>query len=242
MTRVVDIWVYLSASPLLWLTATMAVFAASIWLGDRIGRPAWANPVALSVAVLAAILVATGTPYPVYFEGAQFIHFLLGPTTVALAVPLWRHRATVARAALPLAAALIAGCLVATLSALLIGRLFGLPENMLATLAPKSATAPIAMGISEHLGGIPSLTAVLVVLTGLTGALAGPALIRRLGITDETALGAALGTASHGIGTARAFQASELSGTMAGIALGLNGLLTAILVPLVWAWLSRYWH
>src|SRR3546814_15313544 len=81
---------------------------------DRLGRPAWANPVALSVAVLAAILVATGTPYPVYFEGAQFIHFLLGPTTVALAVPLWRHRATVARAALPLAAALVAGCLVAT--------------------------------------------------------------------------------------------------------------------------------
>jgi len=242
MTRVIDIWVYLSASPLLWLTATLAVFVAGTALSNRLGRPAWANPVAFSVAVLAVLLVATGTPYPVYFEGAQFIHFLLGPTTVALAVPLWRHRATVARAALPFAAALLAGCLAAAMSALLIGRLFGLPDAMLATLAPKSATAPIAMGISEHLGGIPSLTAVLVILTGLTGALAGPALLRLLRISDETALGAALGTASHGIGTARAFHASELAGTMAGIALGLNGLLTAILVPLVWAWLEPIWH
>jgi len=235
MSRVIDIWVYLSASPLLWLTATLAVYAGGVWLSDRLGRPAWANPVAFSVAVLSALLVSTGTPYPVYFEGAQFIHFLLGPTTVALAVPLWRHRVTVGRAALPLAAALVAGCIVSAGSALLIGRLFGFSPTMLATLAPKSATAPIAMGVSEHLGGLPSLTAVLVILTGLTGALLGPALLRRLGISDDTALGAALGTASHGIGTARAFQTSELAGTMAGIALGLNGLLTAILVPLIWA-------
>lgn len=238
MSRVTDIWVYLSASPLLWLTLTLCVYAMASWLAARTEFAAWANPVAVSVALLGGILLLTGTPYARYFEGAQFVHFLLGPTTVALALPLFRNRALVRRAAAPMAAALIVGATVAAGSAILLGRLFGLDRGLLAALAPKSTTAPIAMGIAETLGGLPSLTAAMVILTGLTGALLGPAVLRALRIRSDAATGTALGLSAHGIGTARAFQHSDVAGTFAGIALGLTGLLTSLLVPLLWLLLA----
>lgn len=235
MTAVSDIWVYLAASPLLWLTLTLLAYALTTWFAGRLGQPAWANPVALSVALLIPVLALTGTPYRSYFEGAQFVHFLLGPTTVALAVPLYRHRAVVRRAALPMLAALLTGAVVAAGSALLLGHLLGLNADLLAALAPKSATAPIAMAITERLGGLPSLSAAMVVLTGLAGVLLGLPWLRRLTRGNDAAYGMALGIAAHGIGTARAFQRSDLAGTFAGIALGLTGLLTALLVPPLWA-------
>lgn len=238
MTAVSDIWVYLAASPLLWLTLTLAAYAAASWFAARMHHAAWANPVALSICLLIPVLLLTGTPYPKYFEGAQFVHFLLGPTTVALAVPLYRHRAVVRRAAAPMAAALITGAVVAAGSALLLGRAFGLDNALLAALAPKSATAPIAMAITERLGGLPSLTAAMVVLTGLAGVLLGLPLLNRLTRGSDAAYGLALGLSAHGIGTARAFQRSELAGTFAGIALGLTGLLTALLVPPLWQLLA----
>ncbi len=238
MTRVGDIWVYLSASPLLWLTLTLAAYAAASWLAQRTKHAPLANPVALSVGLLIPILLITRTPYGTYFEGAQFVHFILGPTTVALAVPLYRHWEIVKRAAAPMAAALLVGASVAAGSALVLGRAFGLERGLLAALAPKSATAPIAMGIAENLGGLPSLTAGMVILTGLTGVLLGPPLLRRLTRGNDAAFGMALGLSAHGIGTARAFQHSELAGTFAGIALGLTGLLTALLVPLLWQLLA----
>ena len=121
--------------------------------------------------LLGLLLWATGTSYDTYFEGAQFVHFLLGPATVCLAIPLWAHRATVRRAALPIAAALVAGSLHRRRCvALAIGKAMGLSPGMLATLAPKGTTAPVALGISQGLGGSPTLTAVLVVLTGMVGA------------------------------------------------------------------------
>lgn len=238
MSRVGDIWVYLSAQPLLWLTLTLAAYAFASWFAERCNHAPLANPVGLSVALLIPVLLLTGTPYSRYFEGAQFVHFLLGPTTVALAVPLYRHRDMVRRAAAPMAAALLVGAVVAAGSAILIGRAFGLDAGLLAALAPKSATAPIAMGITESLGGLPSLTAAMVILTGLCGALLGPLLLRRIARGNDAAFGLALGLSAHGIGTARAFQHSDAAGSFAGIALGLTGLLTALLVPLLWGILA----
>lgn len=238
MSHITDIWVYLSASPLLWLTLTLCVYALASQLALRTRNAPWANPVAVSVTILGAILLFTNTPYPQYFEGAQFVHFLLGPATVALAVPLFRNRAEVMRSAAPMAAALIVGAAVAGGSALLIGRALGLETSLLAALAPKSTTAPIAMGIAENLGGLPSLTAALVILTGLTGALLGPPVLRLLGFRSEAAIGTALGLSAHGIGTARAFQQSEVAGTFAGIALGLTGVLSSLLVPALWRLLA----
>jgi len=230
-----DIWVYLAASPLLWLTATLLAYLGAHWLFRRFGENPLLNPVAIAVLGLLAVLAATGTDYRTYFDGAQFIHFLLGPATVALAVPLYTHFATVRRAVLPMAAALLAGSITAVVSAVGIAWLLGASAETLASLAPKSVTTPIAMGITEQIGGLPSLTAVLVILTGIIGAIAVTPLFDLLGLKDWRARGFAAGVAAHGIGTARAFQVNELAGTFSGIAMGLNGLATALLVPLLLA-------
>ncbi len=231
--RLGDIWVYLTASPLLWLTVTLAVYLAGQWLFQRSGGRALFNPVALAITLLVGILLATGTPYATYFQGAQFIHFLLGPATVALAIPLYLHWERVRRLLVPILAGLLAGSLTAILSAIGLAALLGASPRTLLSLAPKSVTTPVAMGIAEKIGGLPSLTAVLVILTGVIGAVAAPALLRGLRIHDDAIKGLAIGVAAHGIGTARAFQISTLAGAFAGLAIGLNALLTAVLVPLL---------
>ena len=221
MTDIAEVWVYLSASPLLFLTLTLAAFQAGSWLYQRSGYKPLLNPVLTAVVLLVAILTLTGTPYPTYFEGAQFVHFLLGPATVALAIPLYRQFERVRASALALVTSLL-------------GWLLGASRETLLSLAPKSVTAPVAMGITEQLGGLPSLTAVLVILTGILGAVLGPPFLTLIGVKDWRARGLALGTASHGIGTARALQVNELSGAFSGLAMGLNALATAILLPLIW--------
>lgn len=228
-----QIWVYLSASPLTWLTATLLAYVAADAFAARVNRHPLANTVVIASALLAGLLLATGTPYAAYFDGAQFVHFLLGPATVALAVPLWRNVAIVRRSLVAMAAALVAGSVTAAASAVAIAWLFGAPREILASLAPKSVTAPIAMELAKSLGGIPALAAVLVIATGITGAIIVTPLMNALKIRNYAARGFAAGVASHGIGTARAFQVSELAGTFAGIAMGLNGALTSLLV-LLW--------
>jgi predicted murein hydrolase (TIGR00659 family) len=235
--RFVDLWVYLSGSPLLWLTATLVAYVAADAASARLDRHPLANPVLISVALVSAVLLATGTPFPAYFAGAQFVHFLLGPATVALAVPLLRYLPQVRRALVPLLTALVTGSLAAIISAVMLARLLGLSEASVRALAPKSSTAPIAMGIAEKIGADPALTAVLVICTGITGAIVVTPLMNALGLKNYAARGFAAGLAAHGIGTARAFQVDPLAGTFAGIALGLNGLLTAVLVPLLLPWL-----
>ena len=227
-----SLWVYLSRTPLLWLSVTLLAYGMTDAFSKKLNRHPLANPVLLAILIIAGLLRITGTPYRTYFEGAQFIHFLLGPATVALAFPLYEHRETVKRALLPMMAALIAGSITAFVSAVWIASLLGIPRRMLLSLAPKSVTAGVAMGITEQLGGDPALTAVLVILTGIMGAILATPLLNALGIKDWRARGLAVGLAAHGIGTARAFQVHPIAGTFAGIAMGLNALLTAILVPL----------
>ncbi|MGL4495119.1 MAG: LrgB family protein, partial [Beijerinckiaceae bacterium] len=206
MREFTNLWVYLSASPLLWLTTTIAVYLAADFISERFRRHPLANPVAISIVVLAALLTVTGTSYAVFFNGAQFIHFLLGPATVALAVPLWRNRKLVQRYALPVLVALSVGSIFAVLSAVLLAKLLGAPANVVASLAPKSTTAGIAMAIAESSGGQPGLTAGLVIATGVLGAIIVSGWLRLLRIQDQAAIGFAAGLTSHGIGTARAFQ------------------------------------
>jgi predicted murein hydrolase (TIGR00659 family) len=227
------LWSYLSAGPLLWLTVTVLAWVVADAMAQACGRHPLANPMLMSVAMVAALLLATRTPYATYFAGAQFVHFLLGPATVAIAVPLYRNWPTVARNALPMAAALLVGSLTAIASALAIAAALGVPRPVLIALAPKSITAAVAMGISEGLGGAPALTAVLVITTGLIGAVTVTPLMNALGIRNYAARGFAAGLAAHGIGTARAFTVDPIAGTFAGIAMGLNALLSSILVPLI---------
>jgi predicted murein hydrolase (TIGR00659 family) len=229
-----DVWVYLSATPLLHLTLTLVAFQIGAFLYQRGKLNPLLNPVLISVVLLVAILTLTGTPYSSYFEGAQFVHFLLGPATVALAIPLYRQFDKVRRSALAILVSLLAGSATAAASAVAIGWLLGASKDALIAMAPKSVTAPVAMGITEQLGGLPSLTAVLVIITGITGAMLGPKVLNLLGIKDWSARGLAIGTASHGIGTARAMQVNETAGAFSGLAMGLNALATALLLPLVW--------
>jgi predicted murein hydrolase (TIGR00659 family) len=234
---IVEIWVYLAASPLLWLTMTLVAYLAGQWLFRRSGGQALFNPVALAIALVVLLLLLTDTPYATYFSGAQFIHFLLGPATVALAIPLYLHWERVRQLFLPIIVGLVTGSLTAILSAMGLAWLLGGSLKTLLSLAPKSVTTPVAMGIAEKIGGLPSLTAVLVILTGVVGAVAAPALLGWLRIRDDAVKGFAIGVAAHGIGTARAFQISTLAGAFSGLAIGLNALLTALLAPLIVRWL-----
>lgn len=235
-----EIWVYLAASPLLGLTLTLLAYQGAVLVNRRLKGHPLANPVLIAVVVLVALLAATGTPYRTYFDGAQFVHFLLGPATVALAIPLYAQLDRLKRMAVPLLVALLAGSLTAAFSAVLIGKLLGASAATLFSLAPKSVTTPIAMGIAERLGGLPSLTAVLVILTGILGAVGAQGLYAFMKCRDPAVQGFALGVASHGIGTARAFQISEQTGAFAALAMGLNGLLTAALLPVLLPPLMRW--
>jgi predicted murein hydrolase (TIGR00659 family) len=231
MTVPFSLWVYLSQTPLLWLTVTLVIYALADTVSIATGRHPLANPVLHSIWILSLFLKLTGTSYASYFGGAQFIHFLLGPATVALAIPLYENRRAVIPAILPMSLALIVGSITATVSVILLGKAAGLPATVLLSLAPKSVTAGVAMGISESLGADPSLTAVAVILTGIMGAMIVTPLMNSMGIKDFRARGFALGLASHGIGTARAFQVSSIAGVFAGIAMSLNALVTALIVP-----------
>lgn len=228
-----EIWSYLSREPLLWLTATLAAYLIGDHLSQRAGRNPLVNPVLVAMVLLGGLLWVTATPYQTYFAGAQFVHFMLGPATVALALPLYVNRAQIRRALLPMLAALVAGSLTAMVSALGLARLLGIDGPVWLSLAPKSTTAPVAIGIAEQLGGLPTLTAALVILTGIIGAVIVTPLMRLMRIRDWRARGFAVGVAAHGIGTARAFQVNDTAGAFAGIGMGLNALLTAILAPYV---------
>jgi predicted murein hydrolase (TIGR00659 family) len=234
-----SLWVYLSQSPLLWLTVTLLTYAVADAVSLATHRHALANPVFHSMWIIGAFLLLTGTSYTTYFEGAQFVHFLLGPATVALAVPLYENRKAALAAILPMLAALAVGSVTAIGSVMLLAEAAGLPRTVVLSLAPKSVTAAVAMGISETLHADPSLTAVAVILTGVMGAMIVTPMMNRLGTRDLRARGFAVGIAAHGIGTARAFQVDAVAGVFASIAMSLNALVTSLLVPLAVTLLTR---
>jgi len=238
--RINEIWVYLAASPLLGLALTLLAYQGAVWVNRRCNGHPLANPVLIAVVTLVLLLWVSGTAYRTYFDGAQFVHFLLGLATVALAIPLHAQLGRLKRMAGPLLIALLGGSLTAAVSAVLIGRVLGASDATVLSLAPKSVTTPIAMGIAERLGGLPSLTAVLVILTGILGAVGAQWVYALMKCQDPAVRGFSLGIASHGIGTARAFQVGEETGAFAALGMGLNGLLTAVLLPWLMPTLMRW--
>lgn len=226
-----DIWVYLSASPLLGLTMTLVAYLLAFRLYQRGGGSPLLNPVLVAVVMIILVLLATGIPYRDYFDGAQFVHFLLGPATVALAVPLFQQLSRLRQLWLPVAIAIVSGVVLAASSSMALAWLLGATTQTQLSLAPKSATAPVAMGISETIGGLPSLTAVLVVVTGIVGAVLGTRLFQVFRIRDDSVRGIAMGVAAHGIGTARAFQVNNTMGAFSGLAMALSAFATALIVP-----------
>ena len=233
-----EVWVYLSTSPLSWLTLTLVAYLVADRISIACNRHPAVNLVALATLFIILALKATGTNYETYFAGAQFIHFLLGPATVALAVPLYRNFERVRATAVPIAVSLCVGSLVAIVSVVAMAWMLGASHEIVASLAPKSVTSPIAMGLAEQLGGAPFLTAALVIATGVYGAMILSPLMRLLRIKDPAAIGMAAGLASHGVGAARAFHIDSTAGAFAGIAMGLNGALTSVILPMLRPWLG----
>lgn len=234
----IDVWQHIAGTPFLWVALTLLAYMLASHLFLRSGNNPLANPVALSAIAIIVLLSVTGTSYQTYYEGGKLIHFLLGPITVALAVPLYNHRQQIKKSFVPIVAALAAGSVTAILSAIFIATFLGVSDETILSLAPKSVTAPIAMGIAEKTGGIPQLTAALVIITGIFGAMTATYILNFTGIRDDRAKGFSIGIASHGIGTARAFQISGKAGAFAAIGMSLNGVSTAVLIPLLGAALS----
>lgn len=231
MNEILKIWSYLAEGPLVWLTLTIIAYV----IGDACFRLArskpYVNPVLISMILLSIVLRATGTSYATYFEGAKFVHFMLGTATVAMAVPLWSNWQRVKASAVPMLAALVVGSVVAMVSSVLVGAACGLKGEVLLSLVPKSATSPVAIGVAEAIGGLPTLTVALVLITGVIGAVVTTPLLNVLGVRDYRGRGFATGVAAHGIGTARAFQVHGTAGAFASIGMVFNAILTALLAP-----------
>ena len=228
-----EIWVYLSGSPLLALILTLAAYQVGVMIYERTQLNPLANPVLIAVTLIALSITALDMPYATYFEGAQFVHFLLGTATVSLAVPIYQALPSLRGRVLPLVAALIGGGVTSIVSAVAIARLFGADESIVGAMVVKSITAPIGMGVAERIGASPTLTAVFAVTTGILGAALARFVLDALNCREWWQRGFAIGIASHGIGTSRAFSVNPEAGTYAGLAMGLHGVLGAVAIP--WA-------
>ncbi len=228
----------LAELPLLWTAATISVYALFSYIYSK-KKKIYFHPVFTSIAALIVILLITGTPYAVYNEGGKYISFFLGPSVVALAVPLYKERELIRKNVAAIGITLPLGALIGIVTAIVPMIICGASSESIRSIAPKSITTPIAMGVSEVTGGFPNLTAAIVVFTGLFGAVAGPVILRGIGLAESAVFGFAMGFSSHGIGTARAFEYGDTSGAFSSLALCLNGIATAILTPPVLMVLER---
>jgi predicted murein hydrolase (TIGR00659 family) len=222
------------------IVATVAVYAAAQRLYARYRHPLL-NPLLLAITTLIVLLEASGTGYERYDRGGRLISYWLGPAVVALGVPLHAQLHEIARRGRAMLVSILAGSTVGIVSGTVTALLLGAPRAVVLSIAPRSVTTPIAMGVARELGGIPPLTAVLVITSGILGAVAGPALMRLARIRSRTAWGLAMGSAAHGIGTARAVEEGEVEGATSGLAIGLMGLATALLAPPIVALLMKLW-
>ena len=237
MNNLASLFVYLEDQPLLWLFVTLAIYLIALQIQGMHRQLALLNPVLLSASIIGLILWAVGTAYADYFAGAQFIHVMLGPAIVGLAIPVARHLSALWRARYAVLSALICGALVTAVSAIMLARVFDLSAELTASLAPKSVTAPIAMGIAAELGGMTSIAAILAVLTGITGAAIVTPLFTAFGFKDWRARGFAVGVNCHGIGMAHAYQIHPIAGTFATLGMALNGVFSSAILPALFMFL-----
>lgn len=226
-----EVWVYLTGTPLLSLLLTLLAYQIGLAAYERSGRSPMANPVAIAIALLLAAIGLLDLSYASYFQGAQFIHFLLGTATVALAVPIYRGWSLLRANALPALLALFCGGAVSIVTGVGLARLAGLPDALVTPFFAKSVTAPIAMGVAETMGASPTLTAVYAVCTGILGAILARYVLDALRVRDWWKRGLAVGVAAHGIGTSRAFSVSPEAGAFASLGMGLHGIVGALVIP-----------
>ncbi|HEY0145236.1 MAG: LrgB family protein [Methylovirgula sp.] len=236
--EILAVWTPLAPSPLVWIVLTIGAYLAGCWLQRCAGGAAYANPVLFAVVVVGLVVVATGTSYSTYFGGAQFINFLLGPATVALAVPLARNFHHIRRNLASIGLALAAGSATAIVSGIVIVHMLGGSRAIALSMAPKSVTTPIAMAVSTEIGGDPALTAALAMVGGILAAIVGEKMLKGLRVADWRAHGLAAGVAGSGVAAAQAASLDGLAAAFAALGIALNGLMTALILPLV----PLVWH
>jgi putative effector of murein hydrolase len=232
------LWTPIAATPLMWLVVTFAAYVGGRYIQRAFGGSVFASPVLAAIAIVAAVVLATGTDYKTYFVGAQFINFLLGPATVALAIPLARNVRIIRKNLGSVGLALLAGSFTSIVSGVGLVWLFGGSRTVALSMAPKAVTTPIAVAVSEQIGGIPALTAALAILGGILAAAVGQPALYGLRITDWRAHGLAAGLAGSAVAAAQVAARNELAAAFAALGVGFNGLLTAILAPA----LVNLWH
>jgi predicted murein hydrolase (TIGR00659 family) len=216
------------------LLATLAVYAAARRLQRRTGS-VLLHPVLVAIVVLIVALRAMGIGYEAYNRGGRLLTFFLGPAVVALGLPLYRQMEEIGRKGRVVLVSIAVGSAVGVLSATVTAALLGASDPVIRTLSARSVTTPIAIGITSRVGGLPALAAAVVILSGIFGAVIGPPLLRRMGVRSRTAFGLALGASAHGVGTARAAEEGDAEAASSGLAIGLMGVGTALLAPLVLA-------
>ena len=222
----------ISRNPLFGISLTLTVYAIGLKIYKH-ARISILFPVITASAILIALVLIFRIPIANYQEGGSIISLMLIPATVSLAIPLYRQRITLKKHSVIILASIAAGSVVSIISTILFARLFRLPEALIISLIPKSVTTPIAIELSERLGGLPSITAIAVILTGIIGAVTGPRLLKLFGIKGSTEKGLAMGTAAHAIGTSRALEMGEAEGANGGLAIGIAGIITAVIAPVL---------
>ncbi|MEG0302656.1 MAG: LrgB family protein [Gordonibacter sp.] len=214
------------------LAGTLASFAAfklSVLLYEKVKSPLL-NPLLVAVACIIATLCALRIPLESYEQSVQVISFLLGPATVALAYSVYRQRQMLKEHFVPIFAGCLVGSLVSMASAFALCKLLGLDDALALSFVPKSVTTPIAIAVSEQLGGITSITVAAVIVTGIMGAICAPLMSRLFRVRNRVARGVAIGTCSHAVGTTKAIEMGELEGAMSGVSIAVSGLLTTAIV------------
>lgn len=224
---------YLNTTPLVWLIITLGAFKIGIIIYEKFNKNTFLQPIIVSYFMIMTLIFLTNTSYERYFESVQIIHFFLGTATVALALPLYKNLKYIKELILPIILTLIVAGTFSIVFTLLLLWLFDAQLSTILSMTTKSVTAPIAIITSEQIGAMPSLAVGFIIITGILGALFGNMIFKVLKIKHDSSKGFALGLVSHAIGTARAIEISEKAGAFSALAMGLVGVLTAIVLPLV---------
>lgn len=219
-------------TPLFGVFATVLAYYISSNIYKRT-KIVFLNPVLVGAIFIIVFLTATGISHDTYQEGGKLVTFLLGPATISLAIPLYKKRELLKEHASAILIGIFSGVFTAVAAVAGLGILFKLDSNLIISLLPKSVTMPIGVEITGSMGGIVQITILSIVITGVTGAIIAPGVMKLFGVNDPISQGVGIGTASHAVGTSKAMEMGETQGAMSGLSIGIAGLMTVFIVPIL---------